>query len=296
MIKENKKLLKMQTQAYLLLAPALLILFMLLVFPLFQVFRMSLYDVDFRNDAFVGLKNYINLFHDPAFGLAIRNTIIFTVASVVFHFVIGLLLALLLNSSINSKIQGFFRGLFILPWLIAPTVASMIWVLIYNPFGVLNGVLIKLGLMSKGTAVAWLGNPALALMAVTIVNIWRGYPFTMVMLLAGLQGIPVSLYEASMIDGASPFKQFLYITLPSLKEVALTVGLLDVIWTFRHFDTIFTMTGGGPMHASEVLATHIYNNAFRVNEWGYASAEAVLMFLLMLIVGLFYVFRIADKK
>ena len=183
----------------------------------------------------------------------------------------------------------------IIPWLIAPTVAAMIWSLIYNPFGILNGTLATLGVLKGGSTINWLGDPSLTLFSVTVVNIWRGFPFTMVMLLAALQGIPEELYEAARIDGATGLKSFFFITLPSLKPTMMTVGLLDTIWTFRHFDIIFAMTGGGPMNSSEVLTTHIYNLAFRSMKWGYSSAEAVLMFLLMFVFSVLYIRRLSQE-
>jgi multiple sugar transport system permease protein len=139
------------------------------------------------------------------------------------------------------------------------------------------------------------GDPNLSLFSVTVVNIWRGFPFTLVMLLAALQSIPDEMYEAARIDGASATKSFFYITLPSLKGTMMTVGLLDTIWTFRHFDIIFAMTGGGPMNSSEVLTTNIYNLAFRAQRWGYSSATAVMMFLLMLVFSLRYIRQIGRE-
>jgi multiple sugar transport system permease protein len=283
-------------QAYCFVAPALLILLILLVYPLFQVIKLSFFDVETSSSTFIGLNNYSQLMTDPIFYKALGHTLYFTIGSVLFHFIIGLGLALMLNQPINRVIRSLFRGILIIPWLIAPTVAAMIWVLIYNPFGLLNGLLTTFGLIKTGGNINWLGDPAYALFSTAVVNIWRGVPFIMVMLLAGLQGIPEELYEAGMLDGATAWKAFVYITLPSLKGTFMTVGLLDTIWTFRHFDTIFTMTGGGPVNSSEVLTTYIYNLAFRSMRWGYASAEAVIMFLILLIFSLLYIQRVRKEE
>ncbi len=284
-------------QPYFYVGPSLLLLLALLVYPLFQVIRLSLFEVGTSSNTFIGLKNYTQLLADPIFFKALYQTVYFTLGSVFFHFFIGLGLALMLNQPVNQKFRNTLRGILIIPWLIAPTVAAMIWVLIYNPFGILNGLLATLGIIKAGVAsINWLGNPDYSLFSVTLVNIWRGFPFIMVMLLAGLQGIPGELYEAGMLDGANSWKSFWYITLPSLKGTFMTVGLLDTIWTFRHFDTIFTMTGGGPINSSEVMTSYIYNLAFRSLRWGYASAEAVIMFLILLIFSLIYIQRVRKEE
>ena len=284
-----KKFLSSNMQAYCFVAPAFLILLVLLVYPLFQVVALSFFNVETSSEIFIGLGNYTQLMMDPIFFKALFQTICFTFGSVFFHFVIGLGLALMLHQSINRFVRSAFRGILIIPWLIAPTVAAMIWVLIYNPFGILNGLLVSTGVMKTGANLNWLGNPAYSLLSVTIVNIWRGFSFVMVMLLAALQGIPEELYEAGMIDGATSLKSFFYITLPCLKGTSMTVGLLDFIWTFRHFDIIFAIS-------SEVLATHVYNLAFRSLRWGYASAEAVMMFLIVLVFSLIYIRRIKKEE
>lgn len=284
-----------EIQAYAFIAPSIIILCVLLVYPLGDVFRLSFYESSIWGDTFAGLANYRRLLADGTFWQAFRQTIIFVAGSVLCHFFIALGLALLLHQNINRLFRNFFRGLFILPWLISPTVAAMIWVLMYNPFGVLNGLLVSLGLMAEGQNLAWLGNPQTSLLAVTIVNIWRGFPFMLVMLLAGLQGIPEELYEAAMIDGANMWQRFIYITLPSLKGIIFTITVLDAIWTFRHFDLTFIMTGGGPVNSSEVLATSIYSHAFRNFDMGYASAQAITMLIILLILGMGYIRQIGKE-
>ena len=216
-----KKPLPKEAQAYFFVAPALLILLILLVYPLFQVIRLSFFEVEATRETFIGYTNYSQLMGDPIFFKALLQTCCFTLGSVLFHFVIGLGLALMLHQPLSHGVRNIFRGILIIPWLIAPTVAAMIWVLIYNPFGMLNGLLISLGLMHQGVNLNWLGNPSFSLLSVTLVNIWRGFPFTMVMLLAALQAIPEELYEAGMIDGATPLRSFFHITLPCLKGTVM---------------------------------------------------------------------------
>ena len=151
-----------------------------------------------------------------------------------------------------------------------------------NPF-VLNGVLTTVGLLDSNATINWLGDPRTSLLSVTLVNVWRSFPFPMVMFLAGLAAIPDELYEASAIDGCGAARQLRYVTLPSLRGVLATVALLDFIWTFRAFDLVFVMTGGGPINSSQVLATSIYFDAFQKFQFGYSSAEAVAMLVLLMV-------------
>ena len=271
--------------------PALLILVALLLYPLIEVIRLSFFQSNLRSEVWIGFANYVRLTYDPLFWRAFWQTFTFTFFSVVLHLVIGLALALLLNMQINRAFRSLARGMLIVPWLLAPTVAGMIWVLMLAPFGVINGLLISLGFMAPGTTIAWLGDPSTALHSVTAMNVWRAFPFFMVMLLAGLQAVPRELYEAAEIDGASLWRQFWHITLPQLRGVIATIVLLDSIWTFRAFDPVFVMTGGGPAHSSEVLATVIYFDGFQKLDFGYASAQAVVMFIVLFVVSAFYMRR-----
>jgi multiple sugar transport system permease protein len=282
-------------QAYTFLAPALLLLLALLVYPLGQVIRMSFFDVTPRAERWVGLENYRRLLANPAFWDAFLHTVWFTLGTVALHLGIGMALALLLHSRIDARVRNVFRGLLIVPWLFAPTVAGMIWVLILNPFGILNGFLAALGILGASETINWLGSPSTSLLAVTAVNVWRAFPFAMVMLLAGLQAIPDELYEAAAIDGSGPLQKFRFVTLPSLRGVILTMALLDFIWTFRSFDLVYVMTGGGPVESSQVLATSIYFDAFQKFQFGYASAEAIAMLVILLAGSLVYVRRAVQE-
>ena len=280
-----------EIQAYGFLGPALGLLVLLMVYPLGQVIRMSFYEVTLRKEAWVGLANYAELLKAPLFWQVLWQTVAFTVGSVVMHLVIGMGLALLLHTKINVQIRNFLRGLLIIPWLFAPTVAGMIWVLMLSPFGVVNGFLTAIGLLDPNATINWLGSPATSLASVTAMNIWRAFPFFMVMLLAGLQAIPEDVYEAADIDGTTPLQKFWYITIPGLRGVIGTIVLLDSIWTFRAFDPVYVMTGGGPVNSSQVLPTIIYFDAFQKLKFGYASAEAVIMFLILFAFSVVYVRR-----
>lgn len=271
--------------------PSLLVLCALLLYPLADVVRLSFYDSNLQSEVWVGFGNYFALAKDPLFWQAFRQTVVFTFFSVLLHLVLGLGLALLLNMRLEPSFRALARGLLIVPWLLAPTVAGMIWVLMLAPFGIVNSLLASLGVIDVNASISWLGDPSTALGSVTAMNVWRAFPFFMVMLLAGLQAIPRQLYEAAAIDGANLWRQFWHITLPQLRSVITTIVLLDSIWTFRAFDPVFVMTGGGPAHASEVLATSIYFDGFQKLRFGYASAEAVVMFLVLFVVSAIYVRR-----
>ncbi len=280
-----------EIQAYAFLGPALFLLLALMVYPLGQVIRMSFFDITVRTETWAGVRNFVELLRSPLFWQVLWQTVLFTLGSVVFHLVLGMGLALLLHTRIHLKIRNLFRGLLILPWMFAPTVAGMIWVLMLSPFGVVNGFLTTIGILDPNQTVNWLGSPRTSLLSVTAMNIWRAFPFFMVMLLAGLQAIPEDVYEAADIDGTTPLQKFWFITIPALRGVILTIVLLDGIWTFRAFDPVYVMTGGGPVNSSQVLATSIYFNAFQKLRFGYASAEAVIMFLILFTFSVVYVRR-----
>jgi multiple sugar transport system permease protein len=276
--------------------PAITLLLLLTAYPLYQVILMSFYDyTDKANPVFSGIKNYAEFIVDPMFWNALKNTVIFTVISVFSGLTIGLTFALLLNQQINTKFRAIFRSILMFPWLTSSTVVSAIFMLLFNPFGLVNKMLSGLG-FTEISQTAWLGDEKTALLAVIVANIWRGFPFMMLMLLAGLQTISNDLYEAADIDGAGFFKKLIYITIPQLKNIILTLGILEFIWNFRSFDLVFLMTGGGPMNSTEILSTYIYHHAFRTLDFGYASATALFMLLIMVALSFFYLKSSIKKE
>jgi len=275
--------------------PALTLLLLLTAYPLYQVVLMSFYDYsDKANPVFAGIKNYTEFIVDPMFWSALTNTVIFTATSVFFGLCFGLTFALLLNQPINTKFRAVFRSILMFPWLTSSTVVAAIFMLIFNPFGLANKILAGFGFTDLSQT-AWLGNEHTALMGVIIANIWRGFPFMMLMLLAGLQTISNDLYEAADIDGAGFFKKLFYITIPQLKKIIMTLATLEFIWNFRSFDLVFLMTGGGPMNSTEIMSTYIYQHAFRKLNFGYASATSLFMLLVMVVLSFFYI-RSSIKK
>lgn len=268
----------------------MLLLTVLSILPIGMVFYYSLMNnvITEQNPVFVGLKNYAKIVSDSVFLQAVSNTLYFTVMSVIFHLILGLTFAVLLNSKLVSPItRALFRVVYILPWVFTATIIAILWRLILNPNGIVNYLLTWAGLISE--KVEWLSSRQLALHSVTFINIWAGYPFYMVSLLAGLQGIPDELYEAGTIDGASSPQLFRFITLPQLKPILISLAMLDFIWTVQQFTLIWMTTGGGPVHVTEMLSTFTYKLAFSSYEFSLASASAFVILVLSMFVALFYV-------
>ncbi len=268
-------------------APATLVLLVVLVLPVAHVLYESfVYASAPRARVFPSLRNYQALAGDEVVWLAARNTAAFTGVSVVGHLLIGLGVALLLNQRIRGR--TFFRNLALLPWMLPPAVVATCCAWLYhNPFGMLNPLLVGAHVIAGPRA--WLAAPETAMGAVIVANLWRGFPFISLVLLAGLQAIPGALYEAAGVDGASALQRFRHVTLPGLRRVLLIALTLDVVNTVKYFDLIWVMTGGGPANRTEVLATHIYRLAFQFFRSGRAAALAVLMVAAVAAFSFFYV-------
>lgn len=276
---------------YAYLSPTILLLIVLSLIPIATVFVYSLLDnvIITRNPpAFIGLGNYVEIFFDNHFRQALTNTLVFSGASVLAHLFLGLSFALLLNSKLIGAVpKALFRVIYILPWVFTASIIAILWRLLLNPNGVVNFLLITLGLAND--QIEWLSSRQLALPAVTFINIWSGYPFYMVSFLAGLQGISDDLYEAGKIDGANSGQLFRYITLPQLKPIIISLAMLDFIWTTHQFTLIWMTTGGGPTRTTEMLSTFTYKLAFSSNEFAQASATAMIILAISMFVAVFYV-------
>jgi ABC-type sugar transport systems, permease components len=261
-----------------------------MLYPMFVIVHYSVMDnvIMNKDPHFVGLANYKTVVSDPIFWDGLGNTLYFTVMSVVFHMLIGLAFALLLNSKyVNGFAKGILRVFYILPWVFTATIVAILWRLLLNPNGVINYIL-EITQLSKSN-VEWFSSTKYALHALTFVNIWAGYPFYMVSILAGLQGIPKDYYEASTIDGANTIQQFIHITIPHLSPIVMSIAMLDFIWTMQVFSLVWMTTGGGPIHATEVLSTFTYKLAFSEYKFSLASASAVIILVLSLCIAFFYV-------
>jgi len=281
-----------RAEPYGFLSPTALLLLVLMVIPIVMVIGYSFFDkvILAKNGTFIGIENYIEVLTDDVFHTAIANTLVFVTVSVVAHLILGLAFAMMLNSDIlPRRVIAVFRGIYILPWLFTAAIVAVLWRMLLSPSGVVNFLLSTVGLATTDSE--WLSNPALALGAVTFINIWSGYPFFMISLLAGLQGIPSDLYEAARVDGAGPIRQFVSVTLPGLKPILYSMALLDLLWTTQQFTLIWATTGGGPLGSTEMLSTYTYKLAFNSYQFSLASTSAVLVLAASLIVAVFYVRR-----
>jgi len=273
---------------YLLIIPSIALMAVIILMPLVRGIIMSFNDVNIIKQGemhFVGLENYRQMFSDPVFHIAVRNTAVWTIGVVCFQYLFGLGIALLLNEPIPFR--GLFRGLVLVPWVVPSVVAALDWRWIYTPdYGILNLVLRSLGLINE--PLQWLADRNLAMLAVIIVGVWKSVPFMTVVLLAGLQSIPKELFDAAEVDGASMLQRFWYITMPNLRYLSAIVTMLAIIWTFNDFDLVYVMTKGGPSNSTHLLSTYAYLSAFTYSDLGYAAAISVFMLVILLIFAVIY--------
>jgi multiple sugar transport system permease protein len=272
------------------LSPTMLLILVLMVIPIAMVASYSFRDnvIVEKNPVFAGLANYTKVLTDPNFLAALKNTFVFITVSMIAHLVLGLAFALLLNTPLLGGVtKAIFRIVYILPWLFTIAVVAVIWRLMLDPAGVVNYIITAVTGLREGPN--WLADPSTALWALTFINIWSGYPFFMISLLAGLQGISADLYEAASVDGASAFQKFLHVTIPQLRPVLISMAVLDLIWTSQQFALIWMTTGGGPLNVTEMVSTYTYKQAFSSYEFATASASAVIVLLITMVLAFFYV-------
>ncbi|HEX9722716.1 MAG TPA: sugar ABC transporter permease [Vicinamibacteria bacterium] len=277
-------------QAYFFVAPAFTLVTLLALVPLIAVVWMSLRRVMpvFGIDRWASFANFAHLFSDSRFWSSLETTLYFAVVAVTLEIALGLGIALLLHRSFRGR--GLARTAVLIPWALPTVVAARMWEWIYNPdFGIMNYLLQKLSLTSG--PVSWLGDPFWAIHAAILADAWKTTPFAALILLAGLAAIPPDLARAARVDGAGSFRVFFEITLPLLRPALVVTALFRFLDSFRVFDAIYVLTGGGPANTTETLAVYIYKVVFQTLRFGYGSAIAVTMFLLagaasVLIVGL----------
>ena len=264
-------------QPYLLLAPALAILIGFLLFPLIWNVYLSLHDVSLTTILgdwkYVGLKNFVNLLHDPDFHTSLQVSLIFVGGSVALQFFVGMVLAVVLNQEIRGS--NTIRALFIIPWTVSAVITGFSFKFIFSDsFGIMNYGLAQMGL----EPVAWLSDPGIVVWTLVFANVWHGTPFTVIFLTAGLFSISPVVYEAARIDGATKIKSFLYITLPLLRPFIIINLILITMWSVNFFDLILVMTNGGPLFSSTTSSLFMYRQAF---EFGLLSKGAAVGFLLI---------------
>lgn len=272
---------------YLLIAPALLIVTFVVFLPVIEAIFMSFQQYDLRRPdqiAYIGFMNFAEIFSDPVFWQALKNTVIWVVFGVGLQFVFGFLLALLLNQQFKGR--GVVRAVSLIPWATPGVLIGLMWKWIYDgSYGVLNDLLMKLGLIDQ--PIIFLSQTSTAFGSVIVTIIWQGIPFFAIMILAGLQAISTEMYEAADIDGATRLQKLWRITIPSLKNVIFITILLRVIWVANSVDIIHNMTGGGPSYSTQTLSVYIFNKA-TVLDLGYSSSMALFLMLMLAIVAIPY--------
>lgn len=281
--------------------PALVYMLVFIGYPMIQNLLLSFKNVDVytfakpENQSFVGLQNYTELFTDvnSIMSRSIGNTLLFTVGSIFFQFFIGFGLALLFS----KKFKGcsFFRGVTMISWLLPVTVAGLLFKFMFaSSGGIINQFLMGLHLIQA--PIDWLLEPGSAMTAIIIANIWIGIPFNMMLLITGLTTIPEEIYESAHLDGANKIQTLFRITIPMIKPAIMSVLTLGFVYTFKVFDLVWVMTKGGPVNATELVSTYAYRLSFEEFKFSKGAAAANILFMILLVVGCFYIKLINDEE
>jgi multiple sugar transport system permease protein len=270
--------------------PAIVVMLVVIAYPVYYTIDLSFFrtpaGLQLKDKIFIGLDNYEAILSSDVFWTVTRNTVIWTLGSTIISFVLGYAAAVALHREFKGR--ALLRAIFIIPWVISAVAASYIWKWIYHSdFGIIGAVLVEAGLTEQPPN--FIDNVNTVLPALIVVNIWREFPFAMIMMMAGLQTVPDQLLRAARIDGASAWQSFWHVTFPHLKGISTVTVLLLAVANFNSFIIPWIMTGGGPSNASHIWITHIYELAFGRQRWGVASAYSVLLFFFMMTLGYFYV-------
>ncbi len=281
-------------EAYAFILPAFCYMILVLGYPLIYNVLLSFKNVNVKNltkggSVFVGLQNYIELFQSDTFLLVIKNTFVFTIACLIFQFTIGFAFAIFLYQ--KFMLSGPIRGMVLVSYIMPMAVTGLRGKNIFSSLGLINDLLSKIGIRGP----EWLVNTSTALIAVIIMNCWVGIPFNMLLLISGLTSISGEVYESASIDGANWGQRFVFITLPMMKGSMLAVLMLGFIYTFRAFDLMYIMTAGGPLNSTDVLGTYSYMLSFTQFQFSKGSAVAMVLFVCLFVVGLFYL-KLLSKE
>ena len=269
---------------YLFILPALLLFLLFGVYPFLRTIVISFTNWDgiAANYSFVGLENYKNIFTDSLWWKSIQNGVFFAITAIIFMNGVALALAVALDRKLRG--QSFYRAVFYVPTILSGVVVAIIWKWLYQPIGgPINQLLSMIGLAKLGRA--WLADPHTVLWAVAIASMWMGIGSPFLLFLAGLQSVPVELYEAGRIDGANDWQLFRYITIPFLIPVTTVITVLTILGAMQMFNLVLAMTNGGPGYATEVPVLHIYREAFKLVHFGYATALSIVFGLMLFAVS-----------
>ena len=272
--------------AYLFLLPAYLLMLVFLAYPLVRSLLLSMYEWNGINrPEFVGLENFRRIItEDDTFYQALKNNVIFSVLTTGGTVILGFLLAL----SIERRVRGWnlFKVIYFLPVMMSSTVVGLLWGRLFDPtYGPINALARSLGWANPPV---WLGSPGVALYAIIVVTIWQYAGFPMIMFLSAIENIPLDINDAATLDGVTWWQRALRVTLPLVMHVVLVMVMVQLIFSFKVFDIIWAMTSGGPGGATTVLGIYLYRSAFEFTEFGYGSAVAVLMFIIIFVMSTVY--------
>jgi multiple sugar transport system permease protein len=283
--------------AWFFVAPALLLIGVFFFGPVSAALLLSVTDfdiyavADFANTRFVGLRNYVDLAHNPVFWTAVRNTFYFALVGGPLTVAASLAAALLINAKV-VRFKGFFRTIYFVPFVTTLVAVAIVWRYLYHPqYGLLNFLLGAIGI----GPIEWLSDPKWAMPAIILMAIWKNFGYNMLIFIAGLQSIPAELYEASHLDGAGPLRQFWHVTLPMLAPTFLFVGVITMIGYFQLFAEPYVMTAGGPLRSTTSLVLLMYEEGFRWWRMGVAAAVALVLFLIILLWTVFQ-FRLQREE
>lgn len=289
------KRLRRNAPAYVFILPGMLLFAVWVLYPLIYAFVMSFAEWNLIKDSeFIGLENYTRALQDPLFWTALGNTLFYVLVTVPGQMVLGLGAALLLSGPLRGR--DFFRTVFYLPVITSWVVVSLIFIYIFNSQAGLINYLLRDVLHVVNENINWLGEPGTARWAIAILGIWKGVGWTMVMFLAGLQAVDPTLYEAAAIDGANGWQSLRYVTLPLIRRTTLLILILLTIGAFQVFISVYIMTGGGPVHRTEVLLTYAYNNAFQNLDLGYGAALSYLFAFMILVLNVVQLRALQETK
>jgi multiple sugar transport system permease protein len=281
---------------YTLLTPALTATILIIFFPIVQTAIMSLFNYVIwkpKDTRFIGLGNYLQALTDEVFWISLKNTLYWIAGVILLQLLLGFATAMLLNR--EFKWRGLARSLILIPWVTPSVITALMWRWMYDGNnGVINDLLVRIGLLKS--YFPWLANSTTALPAIMVALMWQGFPFFAIMILAGLQAIPGTLYEAAEVDGASRLQMFTRITLPMLTPILFTSILLRIIWVANSMDVIFVMTGGGPGYATHTLPVFAFIRAYKGLDFGYASTIAIFLTLLLIAIVAGYVIRVLRSQ
>ena len=276
--------------AYLLILPVIIYVLAFIIYPVIYVIQMSFTDrvlTDPGSGIFVGLQSYRTVFSNPVTYTALKNTCMYVVGGVILTLVFGILIGQVL--SIPSLITKITAGLILIPWALPPVIIASIWKWMLHPqLGVINDILLRLHFLQE--PMPFLSDPRRALATLVVILAWRLFPFEGIMISAGIKGIPRERYEAALVDGATAVQRFFYITIPGIRYLIMTTLLMNTIWILNSIALVLVMTGGGPLHYTELLSTYIYKTGFQYYKFGEAAALSVLNFFIILVVSILYLF------